>query len=95
MIQKVTLLSVIPHEIFLNIEKKVQADLTKCYGYLIKEPNRDVWFGFANEHPLRCTYRYTDGKCAWGKCHPRLIMEKQRLFYQEHKNNPNFRTSNK
>jgi hypothetical protein len=74
----ITLLAVIPYDIFKSIETKLQLDLTHCKGVIEKEPNRDIWFGFVGKKPMRFTYRESDQKTTWSPCNLNVVKSKLR-----------------
>jgi hypothetical protein len=75
-----TLLAVIPYEIFKAFETKLQTDLTYCKGIVEKESNREIWFGFVGNKPMRFTYRESDQKTTWAPCNLDLVKSKLKNY---------------
>lgn len=74
--KKVSLLSIIPYDIFKTFEEKTAQDLTYCTGVVEKESDRDIWFGFIDKKPMRITYRESDQKTTWAPCNLTLVKQK-------------------
>lgn len=80
--KKVSLLSVIPYDIFKAFEKKFSQDLTYCTGVVEKEHDREIWFGFIDRKPMRVTYRESDQKTTWAPCNLTMVKQKIKILNQ-------------
>lgn len=74
--KQVLLLAVIPLDIYLQLQKRLDCDLSTCKGVVEKEQDREIWFGFVNRKPMRFTYRWTDQKTTWAPCHIDMVKTK-------------------